>query len=148
MPPGWRDTEFVLSGPAGTGKTRGLLELLHLLALKYPGSRGLITRRERNTLTQTALVTFADEVRPRLDRRDLASRRGEWRYPNGSAVVVAGLDREGQKVFCGQYDHIYVNEATELTEATWENLTTRLRNGKSPRQQIMGDCNPNALTTG
>lgn len=139
-------SEVVLSGPAGTGKTRGALEWLHELALAYPGSRALITRRERNSLTQTALVTFNKQVRPDLDGVIWRATEQEYRYPNGSVIVVGGLDKEGRKVFSGQYDHIYVNEATELEEAHWENLTTRLRNGKSPRPQILGDCNPDRPT--
>jgi len=40
-----RVPEVVLSGPAGTGKTRAWLERLHLLAAdRYPGMRALIVR--------------------------------------------------------------------------------------------------------
>lgn len=138
--------EIVLSGPAGTGKTRGCLQWLHQLALDHPRSRGLITRRTRNALTQTALVTFDDEVRPDLDGVTWHATKQQYRYPNGSVVVVGGMDDDGQKVFSGQYDHVYVNEATELSEPAWENLTTRLRNGRSPRPLIFGDCNPDRPT--
>ena len=41
-----------------------------------------------------------------------------------------------------EYDMIYVQEATELTEDDWEALTTRLRNGRAPIQQLIADCNP------
>jgi phage terminase large subunit len=41
-----------------------------------------------------------------------------------------------------EYDMIYVQEATELSEDDWESLTTRLRNGKVSFQQLMADCNP------
>ena len=144
--PGCTGGETILSGPAGTGKTRGALEHLHALALAHPGSRGLITRHQRKALTQTALVTFNEEVRPDLDGAEWWATRGEYRYPNGSVVVVAGLDQDGKRVFSGQYDHVYVNEATELAESTWENLTTRLRHGKSDRQILFGDCNPDRPT--
>lgn len=138
--------EMMVSGPAGTGKTRSLLELLHLRALKYDGMRGLIARKERTTLTQTALVTFDKQVRPDLDGVVWRTQEQEYRYPNGSVIVVAGLDKAAVKIMSGQYDLIYINEATELTEAEWENLTTRLRNGVMPYQQIFGDCNPDAPT--
>jgi len=141
-----RDKELVVCGPAGTGKTRGLLELVHLRALKHPGSRTLLCRKTRTSLTQTALVTFDKEVDPSLDGAVWRTTEQEYRYPNGSVVVVGGLDREGQKVFSGQYDQVYVNEATELSETEWENLTTRLRNGRMPLQQILADCNPDRPT--
>lgn len=138
--------EMMVSGPAGTGKTRSLLELLHLRALKYAGIRGLIARKERVTLTQTALVTFDKQVQPQLDGVVWRTQEQEYRYPNGSVIVVAGLDKSAVKIMSGQYDFIYINESTELTEAEWENLTTRLRNGVAPYQQIFGDCNPDAPT--
>jgi phage terminase large subunit len=46
------------------------------------------------------------------------------------------------KIMSSEYDMIYVQEATELTEEDWESLTTRLRNGIMPYQQLMADCNP------
>lgn len=141
-----KEREVLVSGPAGTGKTRGLLELVHLRALKHPGSRSLITRKVRVFLTQTALVCFNKEVRPELDGVIWRTTEQEYRYPNGSVVVVGGLDKEGQRVFSGQYDQVYVNEAIELSEADWENLTTRLRNGRMPRQQIIADTNPSFPT--
>lgn len=141
-----RDPELMVAGPAGTGKSRGLLELLHFRALKYDGCRGLIVRKERKTLTQTALVTFNKEVQPDLDGVRWRTQEQEYRYPNGTVIVVGGLDHEGRKVMSGQYDWIYANEATELGEAEWENLTTRLRNNVCPYQQIFGDCNPGPPT--
>ena len=41
---------------------------------------------------------------------------------------------------------IYVQEATELDLADWLALTTRLRNGVMPYQQVIADCNPDAPT--
>ena len=37
-----RAEEVLIHGPAGTGKTRGVEEKLHLAAEKYPGMRGLL----------------------------------------------------------------------------------------------------------
>ena len=56
--------EIVLSGPAGTGKSRACLEKLHLCALKYAKMRGLIVRKTRESLSESALVTYEDKVLP------------------------------------------------------------------------------------
>jgi hypothetical protein len=134
--------ELVLAGPAGTGKTRSELEKLNACALKYDGMRGLMVRKARSWLTQTAMVTFEREVDPFYHGARFSTVKQEYLYPNGSVIVVAGLDKDAQKVMSGQYDLIYVNEETELSEGEHENLTTRLRNGVMPYQQLLSDCNP------
>src|SRR5947207_8249 len=59
-----RAPEIVVSGPAGTGKSRACLEKLHYCALKYRGMRGLIIRKTRESLSEAALVTFEEKVLP------------------------------------------------------------------------------------
>src|SRR6185503_16380961 len=49
-------------------------------------------------------------------------------------------------LFSTEFDLIYVNEATELTENEWESLHRALRNNVAPYQQLVGDCNPDAPT--
>ena len=131
------EDEVVLDGSAGTGKTRGALEKCHSLSLKYPGSRGLIVRKTRASLETTALVTFRQLVLP----PELESTYKGVRYPNGAEINFGGMDK-WTRIMSGEWDWIYVPEATELTEEEWETLTSRLRWGKIPYQQIIGDCNP------
>ena len=71
--------------------------------------------------------------------------RQSYRYPNGSVIVVGGLDKPG-KVMSTEYDAIYVQEAIELSEDAWEALTTRLRHGRLPYQQLLADTNPDRPT--
>lgn len=146
-----RSPEILLSGPAGTGKSRACLEKLHACALRWPGMRGLIVRKTRESLTESALVTYEEQVLPsgspvcRGARRNV---RQSYVYPNGSTIVVGGLRQAGhdqkQKIMSTEYDMAYVQEAVELTEEEWENITTRLRNGVMPFQQIIADTNPDA----
>ena len=147
-----RGPEVLLSGPAGTGKSRACLEKLHGMALANPGMRGLIVRKSATSLTSTALVTFREHVAAEA----IASGEMRWyggsqqeaasyRYGNGSVVVVGGMDK-ATRIMSSEYDACYVQEATELTEDDWESITTRLRNGKVSFQQIMADTNPNAPT--
>jgi PBSX family phage terminase large subunit len=135
-----KDPEVLLAGPAGTGKSRAALEKLNLLALKYPGLRGLMVRKTRESLLQSALVTFETDVIVPGQAR-YYSGKGEWRYANGSVIVTGGLDKVS-KIMSAEYDVIYVQEATEISEDEWEHLTTRLRRTTTPYQQIIGCCNP------
>src|SRR4051812_6598418 len=77
-----RSPEVVLSGPAGTGKSRAELEKLYLCACKYPGMRGLMARKTRTSITQTAMVTWASKVLPEGSPVRFNSVSQEYRFPN------------------------------------------------------------------
>jgi hypothetical protein len=147
-----REPEVLLSGPAGTGKSRACLEKLHLMALLNPGLRGLMVRKTAVSLTSTGLVTFREHVA----RESIAVGHVTWyggsqqeaaayRYTNSSIINVGGMDKP-TKIMSSEYDVIYVQEAIELTETDWESLTTRLRNGKVSFQQLIADTNPDVAT--
>ena len=143
-----RDEEVLLAGPAGTGKSRGAMEKLHLMALLNPGMRGLIIRKTATSLTSSALKTWErDVVKEALVDGSVWFHGGSnreppaYRYTNGSTVAIGGMDKP-IKVMSTEYDVVYVQEATEFTEDEWENLTTRMRSGVMSFQQIIADCNP------
>jgi len=139
-----RDEEVVLSCPAGTGKSIGCLTKLYACAEQWPGMRALIVRKTRESLTESALVTFEGKVVPEghpILRGPQRRMRQAYHFPNGSEIVVGGIDKP-QKIMSTDYDLIYVMEAIELVENDWESLTTRLRHGVMPFQQIIADTNP------
>jgi phage terminase large subunit len=147
-----RDSELVISGPAGTGKSTAALFRVHLAALGTPGIRCLIARKTAVSLGSTTLVSFEKNVAAEAlaagvvqwfggSTREAAS----YRYANGSTVVVGGLDKP-EKVLSSEYDLVFVDEATELTETDWETLSTRLRNGRLSWQQQIAACNPDRPT--
>lgn len=145
-----KDSEVLLSGPAGTGKSRACLEKVHALALRNPGMRGLLVRKTLTSLTSTGLVTYEKKVAAEAIEAGIVSWYGgsphepaSYRFSNGSALVVGGLDKP-TKIMSSEYDVIYVQEATELTLDDWEALSSRLRNGVVSFQQLIADCNPDA----
>lgn len=148
-----RDSEVLVGGPAGTGKSRACLEKIHLMALLNPELRCLIIRKTRESLSTSGLVTWRTYVaREAIDAGIVdfyggsAEEPAQYRYRgNGSTVIIGGLDKPS-KVMSTDYDMIFVQEATELTQDGWESLTTRLRNGRASFQQIVADCNPDAPT--
>lgn len=143
-----RDNEVLVSGPAGTGKSRACLEKLHHVALANPGMRGLIVRKTAASLTSTALATWKQFVIPESLARGhveyyggSAEEPAQYRYQNGSKILIGGMDKP-TKIMSSEYDIIFAQEATELTITDWEHLTTRLRHGRVSFQQLMADCNP------
>lgn len=144
--------EILLSGPAGTGKSRACLEKLLVMALKYPGMRGLIVRKTLASLGSTALVTWREKVAAVAIETGTVSFYGgspqespQYKFDNGSVIVIGGMDKSS-KIMSSEYDVVYVQEAAELTLNDWEAITTRLRNGVLPYQQIIADCNPDRPT--
>lgn len=140
-----RSPEVLLSGPAGTGKSRALLEKVYFCMLKWPRSRALIVRKTRASLTHTGVVTFEQKVLPpgtTIKRHTLTD---SYALPNGSVIALGGMDNY-LRIMSTEYDMIAVLESTELEENDWEALSTRLRNNVMPFQQLIGDCNPGPPT--
>lgn len=143
-----QDTECLIEGPAGTGKTRSALEYMHATAIRWPRSKQLIARKTNTALATAALATYRDKVAAAeiasgavIAFGGSGSEPPGFRYSNGSTIEYRGLD-DPSKTLSTEYDNVYVNEATECTEDDWELLTRCLRNGVTPRQRLIGDCNP------
>jgi len=148
----YRGGEVLLSGPAGTGKSRACLEKLFACALANPGMRGLIVRKTAESLATTALVTWREHVAVEALAHGLVSFYGgsaveapQYRFSNGSTINVGGMNKS-TRIMSSEYDVIYVQEAIELSVTDWEALTTRLRNGRMRFQQLIADTNPDAPT--
>jgi PBSX family phage terminase large subunit len=147
-----RGSEILISGPAGTGKSRACLEKMHAVCLKTPGVRALIVRKTRESLSSTALVTYREHVAKEAILSEEVwfyggskEEAAQYRYANGSSITIGGMDKS-IRIMSSEYDIIYVQEATELTLDDWEALTSRLRNNRISFQQILADCNPDAPT--
>lgn len=146
------DPEAVVAGPAGTGKSRSVLESIHRDASTYEDAKFLLVRKTLTSLTATGLRTWEEHV----INQDMANGEvtyfgGSGRIPahyhykrTGARVMAGGLDNRKavEKVMSSEYDRVFVQEATDVTEEDWEKLSTRLRNGKMPYAQLIGDANP------
>ena len=144
--------ELLVCGPAGTGKTFGILSVIHTILADYPGVRALLVRQTRTSLTNSVLPTYEDEVlkldgMQRIARGCGRSHRESYRYPHrggpDSELVLGGMDRP-ERVLSSAWDIIYANESIELSEAGWDALTGRLdRPGRPSRfGWLVADTNP------
>lgn len=146
----WRSKapEILIEGPAGTGKTRAILQKLVALADKYPGSRHLLVRKTRASMTESVLVTLEQKVIPADHPMQAGPQRAfrqHYDLPNGSRLVIGGMDNP-TRTFSTEYDTISYFEAIEGTEDEWENLHRALRNGRMGYHQAIADTNPGAPT--
>jgi PBSX family phage terminase large subunit len=146
-----RDSEIVVSGPAGTGKSVGGLTKLHLAAMKYKGFRGLLLRKTAASLGASTLEVWRKHVAvASLGVGDVEYYGGstaeppQYRYRrNGSAIVIGGMDKPS-KIMSSAYDIAVLDEGTEFFVQDWEAVTTRLRAGNMPYSQAILMCNPDA----
>lgn len=151
-----RDEHVIIAGPAETGKTFAALCKLDWMCWKYPGLRVLMTRLTYASLKASAVVTYESKVLGAHDEhgefdstltpvRKLGGENPvKFIYPNGSTIVLAGLDKPG-KTLSAEYDVIYINQVEECSLEAWELLMTRCtgRAGNLPwGSQMMGDANP------
>lgn len=147
-----KDAELLISGPAGTGKSRACLEKVLMMCLRTPNLRAAILRKTLASLGSTALVTWRNYVaKEALATGECVYYGGsaqeppQYRFKNGSTVTIGGMDRP-TRIMSSEYDIIYVQEATELTLEDIEFINTRLRNWRVSFQQLLMDCNPAGQT--
>lgn len=143
-----RGEEVLISGPAGTGKSRACLEKILMVCLLTPGTRALILRKTLASLGSSALVTWRNFViKESLATGTVVYYGGskeepaQYRFKNGSTVTIGGLDK-ATRIMSTEYDIVYVQEATEITLDDLEMIKTRLRNWTISFQQLLMDCNP------
>lgn len=154
----WRfkGREGVISGPAETGKSRGILEKLNAICWKYPGAQTAMVRKTYRSMPGSCIQTYekkvlgawndeTNEFDPSLT--PVKKFGGEWpqfyEYPNGSRIWIGGMDNPA-KVLSSERDIIVVIQAEELELDEWEHLLTRAtgRAGNMPYSQVLGDVNP------
>ena len=142
-----KDPEVLLEGPAGTGKTRALLEYVNWACEEYPGCRVLIYRKTRTSMNESVLVTWEEKVlwdgHPAKVGDAHRNNRQYYKYPNGSHVVIGGMDNS-DRIMSTEYDLACCFEATETSLEDWEKVLSRLRNNIMPYQQALADCNPSS----
>lgn len=143
-----REGELLISGAAGTGKSVGALMKVHLAMLQNPRARSLVARKTHASLTASTLVTFRQNVAAEALSAGLVKYYGgsgsepaAYRYANGSALVVGGLDRPS-RLLSTEYDLALVDEATETTAEDIDTIVTRLRHGRLSYQQLLMCTNP------
>jgi phage terminase large subunit len=139
-----RAHEWMLAGPAETGKTFAALWRLDTEARRWPGSQWALVRKLRSTMDGTVLQTWRRVIAIRGGVTVYGGEKPQWYdYPNGARVWVGGLDNP-DKILSGERDGIYVNQAEELSVGDWQTLSTRAtgRGAVTDTPMLFGDCNP------
>ena len=139
-----RYRRILYDGGARSGKTVLILTWLVKECEKHPGCRVLVARKNRNAAERSI---WADTL------TWILKGRAGWRaresdlmmcYQNGSYILVDGLDDQDRvdKILGTEYDHIFFNEATQLSWPTIQTVLSRLAHSAVPIRKALFDCNP------
>jgi phage terminase large subunit len=147
--------ERLIEGPAGTGKSHGVLEWVNAVCTTWAGVRILFLRQTRATLAESVLVEWEESIlgldHPAITGTADKKNRASYTYPEGwnpytkqvgmSHIVLSGLD-DPKKTFSTQYDIIILYEGIESSLESWLLMTRANRNNKMPFQCRIVETNP------
>lgn len=121
---------------------------LHITLAKVPRTQALILRQTLASLSASTLRSYERNViSEELSAEKIRFFGGSAReapgyiYPNGSKLVVGGLDKPG-KVLSTEFTRIAVDEADQISLTAYQTLLTRLRGESGTYKQIVLCCNP------
>lgn len=117
-------------GAFGSGKSYALCDEAIACALEQPGVRMVIARWTQNSLKDTTEAAFFDRLPPELylagETKRLGGHVDTFIFPNGSKVLFRGLD-DWKKHRSLNIAWIFIDEADEVDEETWDGLKSRVR---------------------
>lgn len=149
-----RTTEIVAGGAAGGGKSFIIGWWAGKMAIRHPGSRWFIGRRELKRLKETTLVTFLDVMREQGVQHGkhytIDFQNSVIKFVNGSKILLLDLahmpsDPQYERLGSMEFTGGAIDEASEVDERAKNVLTTRLRYRTREfgvKAKLLMTCNP------
>ena len=145
----WDESRYlVLCGGGGSGKSifagRKVLERV----TSEKGHRWLVCRKVAKTLRDSCFAQLRGQIaehypqaRARVNSSDM-----RIKFPNGSEILFAGLDDVEKLKSIYDITGIWIEEASEITEADFNQLDIRLRTDFDQYLQMILSFNPISIT--
>lgn len=142
---------ILLEGGSRSGKTFIICYVYVLRALKYPGSRQLMTRfRLSHAVLAICHETMPDVLKLLGISERVYLNRSLWYYkfPNGSTIWIGGLDdkKRLENILGREYMSIFLNEASQISYEAYEMLITRLNPPEGAKGKFIIDYNPPSIS--
>lgn len=129
-------------GSAGSGKSFSLAQKILIRCCKEP-IRVLVCRRYATTLRNSCFALFKEILAKwkitqyvKIKETDMSIT-----FPNGSQIIMVGLDTEEKLLSLTNISVVWVEEAYEVEKEKVEQLNLRMR-GQAENQQIFLSWNP------
>ena len=131
-------------GARGGGKSHAIRQKAALLALNYAGIRILILRRTYAELRENHILPMCQMLMGIAVYKDTDK---SMIFPNKSRIVFGYCDSEADTLrYQGQeYDIIFIDEATQLTELQFKWLTGSIRGVNDFPKRCYLSCNPGGV---
>ena len=128
-------------GARGGGKSWAVRTKAKLLALRYPGIRILIVRRTYPELMNNHIRILRAELNGLAGYNDREKRLA---FPNGSTLNFMYCARDGDldRLQGVEYDVVFLDEATQLTEYQMKTVTACVRGVNPFPKRVYYTCNP------
>ena len=128
-------------GARGGGKSWAVRCKAKLLALRYPGIRMLIVRRTYPELMNNHIQILRTEL---LDVARYNDKDKVLRFVNGSSIHFSycQYDKDLDRLQGVEFDVIFLDEATQLSEYQMKTITACLRGVNDFPKRIYYTCNP------
>jgi phage terminase large subunit len=129
-------------GGAGSGKSYTLAQKIIIRCTREP-IRVIVCRRYGTTLRNTCFSLLKEiltkwKLMPYVKIRETDM---NIKFPNGSEIILLGLDEETKLLSLNNVSVIWVEEAYEVPQAIVEQLNIRMR-GQAANQQLLLSWNP------
>jgi phage terminase large subunit len=129
-------------GSAGSGKSYSICQKLVIRACSEP-IKILVCRRYGTTLRNSCFALFKEvlakwKLTPfvKIKESDMS-----FQFPNGSSIILIGLDTEEKLLSLQNVSCVWVEEAYEVEKEKIDQLNLRMR-GMAANQQILLSWNP------
>lgn len=136
-----RTKHIGFGGARGGGKSWAVRLKAKLLALRYPGIRLLIVRRTYPELINNHILILRAELAgiARYNDKDKV-----LRFDNGSTINFTYCAKDGDldRLQGVEYDVIFLDEATQLSEFQMKTISACLRGVNNFPKRIYYTCNP------
>lgn len=136
-----RTKHIGFGGARGGGKSWAVRTKAKLLALRWPGIRLLIVRRSYPELVNNHIQILRQELAAVGSYND---KDKVIRFDNGSSIhfMYCAKDGDLDRLQGVEYDVIFLDEATQLSEFQMRSITACLRGANAFPKRVYYTCNP------
>ena len=140
-----REKYVAFGGARGGGKSWVLREKLKRLAIRYPGIRILLIRRQLEELRENHINPLRADIPPAVARYREVEKM--FYFYNGSTLKFSYFkhDNDAMKFQGQEYDIIAIDEATQVLESAFVILKACLRGANDFPKRIYLTCNPGGV---